>query len=150
MGHKHTRQVKSVDAESRPGPHCATSAMACSPSSPTSLSSLGDPQHGGALSIHPRDVRDEIYLSVVKRCYIIPIRQGKICTARITANESKFGMRKGRELALFTVSKAISHEASEIWSSESSFSFKVKTVDQGNQNICLPAKLTGRLKRVRF
>ena len=148
MGHKHTKQVKSVDAaKSRPGPHCATSAKACSLSSPTGLSSLGDPQHGGALFILPRELRDEIYRSVV---YIIPIRQGKICTAWITANESKFGMRKGLEFALFRVSKAISHEASEMWSSESSFSFKVKTVDQGNQNICLPAKVTGRLKRVRF
>lgn len=84
---------------------------------------MGDPQHGGALFILPRAVRDEIYRSVVKRCYIIPICQGKICTAQIIADDNKFGMRKGREFALFRVSKAISHEASEIWSSESSFSF---------------------------
>ena len=146
-----TKQPETYDAEAH---CCATSTMAISSSS-TKVTALGDPHHGSALFSLPREVRDEIYRLVVRSFFFIHVvHEDKIDPTQITAAETKYGisrechygMPKECDFALVKVSKAIRHEASEIWFSESLFVFTMNT--EPNRPITLSHTFTNGMKNV--
>ena len=127
---------KPVPAKSPPKPHrtrtsiTITSSSSSSPS--TSLGTIGNPSHGGALFILPREVRDEIYRLVVKRRYH-------------TSHFLPVGTYVN-DLAIFRVSRAIGHEATDIWLSESLFVFVIDFEDHVKRGV--PSELLDRMKNV--
>ena len=104
----------------------------------TNAIALGNAHHGGALFTLPRELRDEIYRLVVKGNYVIWVLQGKTYTKAVNTRESTFGILRA--------SKAISPEASDIYYPESDFCFVIALGQR--QMICLPTKLTDRMKNV--
>lgn len=108
--------------------------------SETSLTTFGISQHGGTLFTLPREVRDEIYRLVVKDLYFIYACEGKTHMAGIRTEESDF--------SILETSKATSREVLEIYYQESVFSFTTRFGPSGI--ICLPKKLTDRMKNVRL
>lgn len=130
MGAENPEAVKS-----RLGPHNTTPTML---SYTTISTALGIPEHGGAIFILPREVRDEVYRLVVQGFYTIYVPHGKTRTAAIRTRESDF--------AILKVSKAISEQSLEVCLRESVFRFII----QFSQPviICLPDKLTDPMKNV--
>ena len=115
--------------------HLTASTMT---SSATTYSTLGDPKHGGALFTIPPEVRDEIYRLVVRKNYIVYITRPRSSRSLPSRDEHDF--------AILQVSKAISHEASDILYSESVFRFSMNF--RSYEISCVPAHLANRMKNV--
>lgn len=126
---------RSEAAKAQPNPHYTTPTML---SYPTTSTGLGNSRHGGAIFNLPREVRDEVYRLVVKGFYPIYVPHGKTWTAAIRTKESDF--------AILKVSKAISQEVLEVYLPESVFRFIIQLSQPAT--ICLPSKLTNRMKNV--
>ena len=88
----------------------------------TSHVPLGDPKHGGALFLLPREIRDEIYRLLVKGSY-----RDTECFYRYSG-KGGWGLKVVRpDFAVLQVSKSVGREATEILYSESVFRFVVTT-----------------------
>ena len=91
-------------------------------SSMTSHVPLGDPKHGGALFLLPREIRDEIYRLLVKGSYV-----DTGCFYRYSG-KGGWGLTTVRpNFAILRLSKSVGREATEILYSESVFTFIVTT-----------------------
>ena len=108
-------------------------------SSSTSPASLGNSQHEAGLFLLPRELRDEIYRLVLKGHYVIRVESAK--------RNSSAKATKNRDLSILMVSKAIWHEASDIWLSESTFQFRISYFDLFHEYgfITLHDRLTARM-----
>ena len=105
-------------------------------SSATIHSTLGDPNHGGALFTIPPEVRDEIYRLVVRKRY----------TVYITRPKSEVFLPSRDDLAILKVSKAINHEASDILYAESVFRLSMNF--SSDEVSSVPAHLANRMTNV--
>ena len=105
-------------------------------SSMTSHVPLGDPKHGGALFLFPREIRDEIYRLLVKGSYLDIGCFNRILYPRTDVRP---------DFAILQVSKSIGREATEILYSESVFRFVLTTRTYG-ENILNPD--LDRIKRL--
>ena len=122
----------------RPHTHLSTitmSPMSLSTSlSPSACKTTTNSPGLGTLATLPREVRDEIYRSLVKASYLFD----KFGVFERSADTSGF--------AIFQVSKAVNHEANSIFYSESAFFFYL---NRGLPRIILPsAPLTNRMMLV--
>lgn len=127
---------------------------------------LGDPGHGGALFLLPREVRDEIYRLLVKGRYLAkePMDQyddpnggttnGGKSNGEETNDKNKDNIDceellsedEGPDFSIFRVSKFLSDEAKEILYSESVFRFVIDWNPPGDNEKALGK--VHRLKRV--
>ena len=113
-------------------------------SSSTSPASLGTSQHEAGLFLLPRELRDEIYRLVLKGHYVIRVESAK--------SHSSAKATKNSDLSILMVSKAIWHEASDIWLSESTFQFRISYFDLFRELgfITLHDRLTARMKHTQL
>ena len=94
---------------------------------------LGDPGHGGALFLLPREVRDEIYRLLVKGRYLETtwFYDYRYCKDRGDTREYTMA-----DFSVLRLSKAIGREATEILYSESVFRFVVFSTDLEDYLVC--------------
>lgn len=107
-------------------------------SSATIYSTLGNPNHGGALFTIPREVRDEIYRLVVRKRYTVYFTRPK--------SDVFVPSRDKHDLAILQVSKAINHEASDILYAESVFRLSINF--SSDEVSSVPAHLANRMTNV--
>ena len=92
----------------------------------TSHGLLGDPKHGGALFLLPREIRDNIYRLLVKGNYL---DTGCFCHH---SNEDLYARTDVRpDFAILQLSKSIGREATDILYSESVFRLVITTWSLG-------------------
>ena len=84
--------------------------------------SLGDPKHGGALFLLPREIRDEIYRLLVKGHYL-----DTGCFYQYSGKEIDARSDFRPDFAILQLSKSIGREATEILYLESVFRFVITT-----------------------
>lgn len=84
----------------------------------SNLTPLGDSKHGGALFTLPREIRDDIYRLLVKGTYLVFFPSGSIYTGI-------FKLVDKPDLVILRISQAISHEAQEVFYSESVFRYSI-------------------------
>ncbi|CAD6590401.1 MAG: hypothetical protein ASARMPRED_004803 [Alectoria sarmentosa] len=113
----------------------------------SNLTRLGDPKHGGALFTLPREIRDEIYRLLIKGCYLIYAPLVLLDRGNF---RSSFRDRKPRvhepDLTIFRISQAISHEAQEIYYSESIFRYEIHFAV--TEALKPPTQVVNRMKKV--
>ena len=109
----------------------------------SSLKSLGDRNHGGALFILPREIRDEIYRFLLKRHYTILQPECTKSDSRKDCDDQTD--RPG--LAILQVSRIISYEAQELLYAESTFHIIIK-LDMSLPELKGPFQVLDRVKKV--
>ena len=107
----------------------------------TSYVPLGDPKHGGALFVLPREIRDEIYRLLVKGSYL-----DTGCFYRYPDKGFLARNDVQPDFAILQLSKSIGREATEILYSESVFRFVITTRRIYEEDILSPD--LDRMKRL--
>lgn len=106
----------------------------------SNLRPLGDSKHGGALFTLPRELRDDIYRLLVKGCHLV---FGSGSERRVSSKQVD-----KPDSVILRISQATSHEAQEVFYSESAFHYSIDF--NSLESLDLPTQTVKRMKNLNF